>query len=137
MSRDVHNCTHWLRPRNPLNPPAFGLVYEGAIGQRRKTTSLCNPLLLGITEVFKVYRIHYSNTLAHNFPSLLYTIRRALQRRSDLCFPRNQTVRPRSQFPYSSICERFIYSQDRSTYFAAAKLADRSWEFINRSQIYD
>ncbi len=30
----VHKCTHWLRPRNPP-PPAFGLIYEGAIGQLR------------------------------------------------------------------------------------------------------
>ncbi len=30
----VHSCTHWLRPRNPP-PPAFGLIYEGAIGQPR------------------------------------------------------------------------------------------------------
>jgi hypothetical protein len=36
MSRDVHSCTHWLRPRTPPpHPPAFGLVYEGAIGQPR------------------------------------------------------------------------------------------------------
>ncbi len=37
MSSDVHSCTHWLRPRNPLSPhsPALGLVYEGAIGQQR------------------------------------------------------------------------------------------------------
>jgi hypothetical protein len=35
MSRDVHSCIHWLRPRNPSNPPAFGLVYEGAIGQAK------------------------------------------------------------------------------------------------------
>jgi hypothetical protein len=35
MSRDVHSCTHWLRSRNSLPPPAFGRVYEGAIGQQR------------------------------------------------------------------------------------------------------
>jgi hypothetical protein len=29
----VHSCTLWLRPRTP--PPAFGLIYEGAIGQPR------------------------------------------------------------------------------------------------------
>ncbi len=31
----VYNCTHWLRP--PQLPPlsAFGLIYEGAIGQPR------------------------------------------------------------------------------------------------------
>jgi hypothetical protein len=33
MSRDVHCCTHWLRPRTPPPPihPSFGLVYEGAM----------------------------------------------------------------------------------------------------------
>ncbi len=37
----------------------------------------------------------------------------ALQTRSDLCIPRNETLRPRSQFPHSCtfvhICERFIH----------------------------
>ncbi len=42
-----------------------------------------------------------------------------------------------SQFPHSCICERFIYTQDRSAYFTAAKLADRSWEYINRPQIHE
>ncbi len=41
----VHSCTHWLRPRNAPPPHAFGLVYEGAIGQPRRTTSLCDPLV--------------------------------------------------------------------------------------------
>ncbi len=31
-------------PATPQNPPAFGLVYEVAIGQQRQTTSLYNPL---------------------------------------------------------------------------------------------
>ncbi len=29
------------------------------------------------------------------------------------------------------LCERFIYSHDRSAYFAAEKYVDRSWEYIN------
>jgi hypothetical protein len=40
----VHSCTHWLRADTPQTP-AFGLIYEGAIGQPRWTTSLCDPLL--------------------------------------------------------------------------------------------
>jgi hypothetical protein len=40
-----------------------------------------------------------------------------LQRRSDLCIPSNETARPRSQFPHSCICERWIDSHDRSSYF--------------------
>jgi hypothetical protein len=31
--------------------------------------------------------------------------------------------------PHLCVCERFIYSQDRSTYFPAAEQADRSWEY--------
>jgi hypothetical protein len=39
----VHSCTHCLRPLKPP-PPTFGLIYEGAIGQPRLTTSLCDLL---------------------------------------------------------------------------------------------
>ncbi len=35
-------------------------------------------------------------------------------------FPRKGIARPQSQFPTSIVCERFIYSQDRSTNFPAA-----------------
>jgi hypothetical protein len=35
----VNSCTHWLRLRDPATPPplphAFGLMYEGTIGQPR------------------------------------------------------------------------------------------------------
>ncbi len=34
MSRDVHSCTHWLRPRNSPPPPHLDSYYEGAIGQQ-------------------------------------------------------------------------------------------------------
>jgi hypothetical protein len=30
-------------PATPPSSPAYGLIYEGAIGQPRKTASLCNP----------------------------------------------------------------------------------------------
>ncbi len=39
---------------------------------------------------------------------------------------------PQSQFPHSCVCERFIYSHDRSAYSA-----DRSWEYRNRSQTHE
>ncbi len=34
----------------------------------------------------------------------------SLRRRFELCIPRNQTARPCSKFPYSYICQRFLYS---------------------------
>jgi hypothetical protein len=50
----VHGCTHWRRPRNPPSPHAFRLIFEGAIGQPRWTTSLCDHLILANkTDTFK------------------------------------------------------------------------------------
>ncbi len=41
----------WLGPRNSPPPThAFGLLYEGAIGRPRQTTSLCNPLIKAVSE---------------------------------------------------------------------------------------
>ncbi len=42
----VHSCTQWLRTPQPP-PLLFGLIYEGAIGQPRKTTSQW-PLALNL-----------------------------------------------------------------------------------------
>ncbi len=39
----VYGFTHWLRPRNSPHSPASGLMYEGAIGQPRQTTSILTP----------------------------------------------------------------------------------------------
>ncbi len=44
-----------------------------------------------------------------------------LQGKSHLCIPFLVILRPQSQFPHSCVCERFIYSQDLSTYFPAAE----------------
>ncbi len=52
--------------------------------------------------------------------------------------PRKGTARPQSQFPHSCVCERFIYSHDRSaSYSAAGKYVERSWDYINRSQTHE
>jgi hypothetical protein len=58
-----------------------------------------------------------------------------LQRKSYLCIPRKGIARPQSQCPRSCVCERFIYSQDRSTYFAAAEKA--FWKYMYRSQTHE
>ncbi len=73
----------------------------------------------------------------HSFTRIYLFLVTALQRNSDLCIPRKGTVRPQSQFPHSCVCERFIYSHGWSTYFPAAEEADRSWEYINRTQKHD
>ncbi len=43
-----------------------------------------------------------------------------LQRKSNFYIPFLGIARPQSQFSHSCVCERFRYSQDRSTYFTAA-----------------
>ncbi len=53
----------------------------------------------------------------------------AQYRKSDLCIPRKETVRPRSRL-HSCICERFIYSQNLSAYLAAAKIGRPILEYI-------
>ncbi len=60
-----------------------------------------------------------------------------LQRNLNLCFPRKGIARPQSQFPHSCVCERSIYSHVLPTYFPAAEEADRSEEYINRSQKHE
>jgi hypothetical protein len=75
--------------------------------------------------------VKHNKTKCYNYNKLEYT----LQRKSHLCIPRKGLARPPSQFPHSCVCERFIYSQDRSTYFPAAELWQTDpWEYINHSQ---
>ncbi len=50
----------------------------------------------------------------------------ALQRKCYLCLPRKGIARPQSKYSPSCVCGRFIYFQDRSTYFPAAEKADRN-----------
>ncbi len=60
-----------------------------------------------------------------------------MYRKSNLCFPRNETEWPRSQFLHSCICERFIYSQDRSAYiFGCSKIAD-TWMWNWKAEHYN
>ncbi len=56
---------------------------------------------------------------------------------SHLCIPFLGNAWPQSQFPQSCVSERFIDSQDSSTYFPAAEKADRLWEYINPSQTHE
>jgi hypothetical protein len=48
-----------------------------------------------------MYNIHTANAMYGKF--------------GETTIPRNETAPPRSQFPHSCVCERFIYSHDRLT----------------------
>ncbi len=58
------------------------------------------------------------HTPLHQAPNIQHS---TLQRKSHLCIPVLGIALPRSQFPHSCVCERFIYSQDRCSYFPAAE----------------
>ncbi len=51
----------------------------------------------------------------------------ALHRKCETNIPRNETARPRSKFLHSCICERNIYSHDRSAYEA---VQFHFWEYL-------
>jgi hypothetical protein len=53
-------------------------------------------------------------------PQIHYTAKR-LYRKFEANIPRNETVLPIPNFYIHVLCERFIYSQDRSAYYAAGK----------------
>jgi hypothetical protein len=69
MSRDVHICTHWLRPEaeTPQLPssPHLDLYYEGAIKTRSQTTML-------------VIRIPINSSMIHTFTN--QTVKRGGQK---------------------------------------------------------
>jgi hypothetical protein len=52
-----------------------------------------------------------------------------------VCVPKKGIGRPQSQFSHSCVCERYSYV--RPTSFPAAEEADRSEEYINRSQKHE
>ncbi len=49
----------------------------------------------------------------------------------------NRTIMFCLPIPILIYWERYIYFQDRSVYFAAAKSVDQSWEYVNRSQTHE
>jgi hypothetical protein len=70
----------------------------------------------------KVIACH--RTLQASRRALLCSTAKTLYRKFETSIPRKTTVRPRSQFQHSCICERFIYfhkNHNQSADFAAAK----------------
>jgi hypothetical protein len=94
---------------------------------------------------FGIYFVPYAHswmaasTVVLYFSKEYYNSRKniTLEGKFHLCIPFLGIAWPQSQFPHSCVCERFIYSQDRFTYFPVAEKADWSWKYINLSQIYE
>ncbi len=81
----------------------------GAASNSWWVTSSCSPRLAGSTQLGALGRCD-ADLLEDSEVN-------TLQRKSQLCIPFPGIVQPQSQFSLWCVCERFIYSQDRSTYF--------------------
>ncbi len=66
-----------------------------------------------------------------------YFFSKTQDRKLETNIPRTGIARTQSLFPHSCVCERLIYSHDRSAYSDAGKYVNRSWEYINRSQTHE
>ncbi len=71
-----------------------------------------------------------------DLPVLINHTAKTKYRNFETNIPRNGISGPQSQFPHSCVCERFIYSHDRSPYSAGGNMY-RSWDYINRSQTHE
>jgi hypothetical protein len=78
-----------------------------------------------------------SGTISSTLTSLNSNLFSPTLQRHNIENPGKGIAGPRSQFPHSCVCERFLYSHDRSAYSATGKYVDRSWEYINRSQTHE
>ncbi len=94
---------HHHPPRLAQQPP----IRRGQVPQTTNLWKFC---------VFYFYCTYVSSLTLLSKESL-----HAVKGKSHLCIPFLEIVRPQSQFPHSCVCEQFIYSQDRSTYFPAAE----------------
>jgi hypothetical protein len=61
----------------------------------------------------------------------IHTLPITQYRKFETNIPRKGIARPQSQFPHSCVCERFIYSHDRSAYSAAGYICGPILEYIN------
>jgi hypothetical protein len=72
--------------------------------------------------VYFCYIFHFTFQARQVYQILIQNLSSAtLQQQFRLYIPVLGIARPQPQFPHSCVCERFIYSQDRSTYFIQQK----------------
>ncbi len=97
-------------------------------------TNRHNPMIIG----HHYWRTRKSNITHPNKRMYNVHTANAMYGKFEITIPRNETSRPRSQFPHSCICERFIYSYDRSTNaIQQNRRTDRGNLHINRSHIHE
>ncbi len=106
--------------------PTWRLPFQLSLRRgRRKTDFYCDGRAVPPT-----MNVPYRRPGKELLSCELLAIPAAQQPKSHLCVPFLGIAGPQSQCPHSCACERFIYSQDQSTYiFPEAEKADQSWEY--------
>ncbi len=80
--------------------------------------SYLDSLLLAIRNFYLGHQAGRHNT----FLIYVHCTHSTLHQKCETSISRNETAWPRSQFLYSCLCARFIYSRDRLAYFAVFRL---------------
>ncbi len=111
--------------------------HDGGICFGMVTRDVAVPLLLLVLLHLadKLQHLHLTQVLCKT--TLYASTAKTQYRKFKTNIPRKGIAQPQSQFPHSCVCERFIYFHDWSTYSAAGKYVDWSWEYINRWQTHD
>ncbi len=105
--------------------PAIGARNQVGIGLSYRPASLCSLATQFQTQFLESIPCPIAGL---KFPTLEFWTQANTANTQFFTFetniPRKGIVRPQSQFPHSCVCERFIYSHDRSAYSAAGKYVD-------------
>jgi hypothetical protein len=110
---------HWPRSCNSLQALPTSL-----------SASRLGPYIFQVFKISKDFNFNPIFVYVKIALILQYTYLCTLQRKSHLCIPFLGITWPKSQFPHSCVCERFIYSHYRSAYSATGNMR----QYINRSQ---
>jgi hypothetical protein len=91
------------RPSSPPPSPSPSTLFKSTL------STFLNALFLYFHNIIL--------NISRLFITALATLPPTLQQKSHLCIPFLEIARPQPQFPHSCVCERFILTQERSSYF--------------------
>ncbi len=117
-------CQHYVDPIQPAGNTAvrYSSSLENTCTIMSQYSSYPVPTLAGTQQEVKINTNKSRLTLLCEKTFKTFHTEKTLYRKFETNIPRKETVRPRTLFTHSCFCERFIYSYNRSSYFAAAKL---------------
>ncbi len=116
--------------KNPNQPPLSTLN-----NLTRSYWYIIFGILRGLAKFCFSMLVTFSENVRHRRSFVLHCKEKIPKLETNI--PRKGFTGPQSQFPHSFVCERFIYSHDRSASFCCRKYVDRSRDYKNRSQTHE